>query len=187
MIPGSYSAIAGGTFTAYGDIFGTGDPSQVAAQVSSVNLAVTPRAGGAPAYSGSGTIASDSSGAYVTNSVTGLAPGKYDANWTLTDHNGDTRVSGPDPVRRGAGQHGHGHQRHQRHQRDQRHQRHQRHQRGQGREWSQRGHGTARPARAPGAAGQGPDARRWSPAGRRRVRVGRGEDATRRTASRPAG
>lgn len=91
QIPASDDSVPG-SFTAYADLNGVGSTSQVLSQVSSVTLAITPRGGG-QTVNVAMTPQADSTGAFITGTVSGLAPGEYVGNWTLTDSHGDTAAS----------------------------------------------------------------------------------------------
>ena len=96
QIPAPEDSIAGGTFTAYGDLLGTGTPTQVLSQVASVNLQIVPRGSSAALYNHNMSPGSDSIGPFETANVSGLSSGLYFANWKLTDTHGDTySVQGP--------------------------------------------------------------------------------------------
>jgi hypothetical protein len=90
-IPSSLDSIAGGTFTAYGDLFNVGTAAQVLSQTKSISLSIVPHAGGNAAFSGTTTNKSDALGPFAFDNVSGLALGRYFANWGLTDSHGDTR------------------------------------------------------------------------------------------------
>ena len=77
-------------FTAYADWTGAGATDQELADVSSVQLTVTPRGSATPVIIRDLTLTSDGLGPYGTASVSGLTPGAYSANWALTDTHGDT-------------------------------------------------------------------------------------------------
>jgi Collagen triple helix repeat (20 copies) len=91
-IPSAYDSIAGGSFTAYGDLVGTGSTTQVLSQVASVNLRIVPHAGGAAVFDHTMTPDSDSVGPFETSIVNGLSIGRYIANFTLTDSHTDTNA-----------------------------------------------------------------------------------------------
>ena len=90
QIPAAEDSIAGGAFTAYGDLLGTGSPTQVLNQVASVNLQIVPRGSSTAVYNHNMTTGSDSIGPFATANVSGLSTGLYSANWELTDSHGDT-------------------------------------------------------------------------------------------------
>jgi hypothetical protein len=97
VIPANGDSIAGGAFTAYADLAApVGNPAQVLAEVASLHLSIVPHAGGPPAFSQDMTKTSDAMGPFATANVTGLAQGRYFANWLLTDANGDTLASPTD-------------------------------------------------------------------------------------------
>ena len=87
-----------GAFVAYGDLLGTGTTSQVLGQVASVNLAITPHAGGAPVFTQNMTLTSDATGPFAEVAVPTLTAGRYYANWMITDSHGDVDAyaAGPD-------------------------------------------------------------------------------------------
>ena len=91
-IPRAYDSIAGGSFTAYGDLVGIGSSTQVLSQVVSVNLRIVPRAGGAAVFDHMMTPDSDSVGPFETAIVDGLSTGRYLANFTLTDSQANTNA-----------------------------------------------------------------------------------------------
>jgi hypothetical protein len=79
-----------GTFTAYGDLANVGSTAQVLAATQSVNLTIVPHGGATPAFNQNMTPGSDGVGPFESLSVAGLSPGRYFANWSLTDSHGDT-------------------------------------------------------------------------------------------------
>ena len=90
VIPSADDSIAGGTFTAYADLLGTGSTAQVLSQVASVNLQIVPHAGGATVFDQNMAPGSDSIGPFETADVSGLNAGRYLANYTLIDSHADT-------------------------------------------------------------------------------------------------
>ena len=94
QIPNYDGSEAGGTFTAYAAVRGTGSTMQVLTETSSVNLQILPRGSNSPVFNQNATITSDSTGAYLTASVSGLATGLYSANWLIADSHGDTEAYG---------------------------------------------------------------------------------------------
>jgi hypothetical protein len=90
LIPVANGSMAGGAFTAYGDLSGVGSTGQVLNQVSSVVMQVIPHDGGTPVISDKMAKTSDSTGPFVSLDINDLATGRYFAKWTLTDSHGDT-------------------------------------------------------------------------------------------------
>jgi hypothetical protein len=92
LIPSSLDAIAGGIFTSYGDLSNIGSTAQILTATSSVVLTIVPHGGGSPAFTVGMTPSSDALGPFEAANVTGLAQGRYFANWALKDSHGDTRT-----------------------------------------------------------------------------------------------
>jgi hypothetical protein len=95
-IPAADDSVPVGSFTAYADLSGTGSTTQVLAQTSSIALRIDPRAGETPVFDRDVLPTADSVGPYVGANVGVLTPGRYYANWLLTDSHGDT-VAYSDP------------------------------------------------------------------------------------------
>jgi len=92
-IPGWNGSVTGGSFTAYGDLGGTGTATQVLTQVASVDLRIVQVANGAIIFDQMMTPGQDTVGPFETATVNGLSPGRYLATFTLTDSHGDTSAS----------------------------------------------------------------------------------------------
>lgn len=92
LIPSADDSIAAGPFTAYADLLGTGSAVQVLSQVASVNLQIVARAGGVAVFNQNMAPGHDSLGPFETAAVVGLDPGRYSANYRLTDAHADTSV-----------------------------------------------------------------------------------------------
>jgi hypothetical protein len=90
LIPAQDASITGHSFTTYADISGTGTTDQVLAQTRSVTLTIRPHGSGTPVIHKTITPTSDSDGVFARATVNGLAPGRYYADWVLTDRHGDT-------------------------------------------------------------------------------------------------
>jgi hypothetical protein len=91
LVPADGDSIAGGAFTASGDLHGSGSTVQVLAQTSSVHLQIVPHAGGAAVFAQNASPGFDAAGPFETDHVTGLSAGRYFANWVLTDSHFDTQ------------------------------------------------------------------------------------------------
>jgi hypothetical protein len=104
QIPADGGSMPSGTFTAYADLAQYVDlaeypsgpyyvtplaPRQILADVKSVNLQIAPGAGGATVFDQNMTLTSDNIGPFAVANVPGLTPGRYMANWMLTDAHGD--------------------------------------------------------------------------------------------------
>jgi len=98
LIPGQNDSISGPTFTASGDLSDNAlatvpTSAQVLAATGSVNLQIVPRGSTAAVFNQNMTPGSDRLGPFETVGVTGLStPGRYLANWLLTDVHGDTNA-----------------------------------------------------------------------------------------------
>lgn len=90
LMPAANESIPGSTFGAFGDLAGFGTTAQILAATKSVNLQIVPHAGGSPVFTHEMTPGSDVVGPFEADAVTGITPGRYFANWLLTDSNGDT-------------------------------------------------------------------------------------------------
>lgn len=90
LIPAQDASITGKKFTTYADITGAGSTAQVLADTHSVTLTIRPHGGSDPVVHKTITPASDSDGVFAKATVNGLAPGRYFADWVLTDKHGDT-------------------------------------------------------------------------------------------------
>jgi hypothetical protein len=92
-IPAWYDSIAGGSFTAYAALAGTGNSTQVMSQVASVDLRIVPGAGGAAVFDRVMTPGQDNIGAFETAAVNGLSSGRYVATFALIDSHADTSAT----------------------------------------------------------------------------------------------
>jgi Collagen triple helix repeat (20 copies) len=85
--------VEGGSFTAYGDLFGIGSATQVLSQVASVDLQIVPGAGTPIVFHQTMTPDQDSAGPFERATVSGLSAGRYIATFTLTDSHADTSAT----------------------------------------------------------------------------------------------
>jgi hypothetical protein len=90
LIPAVNNSVPAAGFNAYGDLANIGSTDQILAATSSVNLQIVPHDGGSPAFNQNMTPGSDALGPFESENVTGVSPGRYFANWLLTDSHGDT-------------------------------------------------------------------------------------------------
>jgi hypothetical protein len=100
LVPSVDSSEPADSFVAYTDLSAPGGaaPSSAGAgavlgATRSVSLSIVPHAGGAAAFAGTLTPGSDGLGAFESLPVTGLATGRYFAQWLLTDVHGDTEAA----------------------------------------------------------------------------------------------
>ncbi len=92
LIPTADGSTAGGTFTAYAQLAGSGTPAALNAETSSVKLTIRPHGSATPVFSQNMTPTVDSDGTLESVAVSGFSPGFYFADWLLTDTNGDTNA-----------------------------------------------------------------------------------------------
>jgi hypothetical protein len=90
LVPTYDGSVPSAGFISYADLVGSlGDPL---AELSSVNLTLTPHGGGAAVFNHNMTLTSDASSEYADVTVTTIPSGRYFADWTATDTHGDTTV-----------------------------------------------------------------------------------------------
>jgi len=92
LIPALNDSIAGGSFTAYGDLTNVGSAAQILEATRSVNLKIVPRGSTTPVFDQNMTPGNDAVSPFESLNVTGLATGRYVATWLLTDSHGDTNA-----------------------------------------------------------------------------------------------